>query len=274
MVARFSDRTLVLDMLWTDEDQYIGVAMGQGGTDVARESADLILTDDNFSSIVNGIEEGRIAYDNVRKLIYLLITTGLGEIVLFLLAIASGLPIPLFAVQLLWLNLVTNGIQDIALAFERGEPEILLRPPRPPQQPLFDRAMIGQILVAGSYMGALAYFFYAWCLLQGMDLDTARNLVLLLMVLFENAHVLNSRSERRSVFAVSYTTNLFLIFAVIGAQGLHIAAMYLPGLREILGVQPIAPIEWVMVAALAASLIVVMEVYKRLTFRVFEGGKS
>ena len=250
----------------------IGVAMGQGGTDVARESADLILTDDNFATIVDGIEEGRIAYDNVRKLIYLLITTGLGEIVLFFLAIMAGLPIPLFAVQLLWLNLVTNGIQHIALAFERGEPGVLKRPPRPPQQPLFDRAMISQILVAGCYLGTLAYFFFAWCLAQGMEPDRARNLVLLLMVLFENAHVLNARSERRSVFALSYKTNLFLVFAVIGAQGLHIAAMYLPGLREILGVQPIAPLEWVMAAALAVSLIVVMEVYKRTTLRIFDGG--
>jgi magnesium-transporting ATPase (P-type) len=249
----------------------IGVAMGQGGTDVARESADLILTNDNFASIVNGIEEGRIAYDNVRKLIYLLLTTGLGEIILFLLAIAAGLPIPLFAVQLLWLNLVTNGIQDIALAFERGEPDILARPPRPPEQPLFDRTMVGQILAGGGYMGLLAFLFYDWCLAQGMDIDMARNLVLLLMVLFENAHVLNARSETRSVFAVSYRTNLFLVFAVIGSQGLHIGAMYLPALRDILDVQPIAPIEWVMVAAMAASLIVVMEVYKRLTSRVSSG---
>jgi magnesium-transporting ATPase (P-type) len=99
----------------------------------------------------------------------------------------------------------------------------------------------------------------------------ARNLVLLLMVLFENAHALNARSETRSVFAVSYRANLFLVFAIICAQGLHIGAMYLPALRDILDVQPIAPIEWVMVAAMAASLIVVMEVYKRLTSRVSSG---
>ncbi|MDJ0968796.1 MAG: HAD-IC family P-type ATPase, partial [Kiloniellales bacterium] len=140
----------------------IGVAMGRGGTDVARGAADLVLTDDNFASIVGGIEEGRIAYDNVRKLIYLLITTGLGEIVLFLLAILAGLPVPLFAAQLLWLNLVTNGIQDVALAFEKGEPEVLKRRPRPPDQAVFDRRMVAQVLVAGSYMGGVAFAFFLW----------------------------------------------------------------------------------------------------------------
>jgi magnesium-transporting ATPase (P-type) len=115
----------------------IGVAMGRGGTDAARGAADLILADDNFTSIVAGVEEGRVAYDNVRKLIFLLVATGLSEIVLFILAIAVGLPLPLFAVQLLWLNLVTNGIQDVALAFERGEPGVLDRRPRPPRESLF-----------------------------------------------------------------------------------------------------------------------------------------
>jgi magnesium-transporting ATPase (P-type) len=251
----------------------VGVAMGQCGTDVARDTADLILTDDNFASIVNGVEEGRIAYDNVRKLVYLLIATGLGEIVLFLLAIVAGLPVPLFAVQLLWLNLVTNGIQDIALAFERGEPDVLKRRPRPPEQPLFDAAMARQVLVAGCYMGAMAFFFYDWCLSRGMDPTVARNLVLLLMVRFENAHALNARSETRSVFSVSFSANWFLILAVLGAQGLHIGAMYLPVLRDVLDVQPIALIDWVMVAAIAASLIVVMEVYKRLTARVVAAGR-
>jgi magnesium-transporting ATPase (P-type) len=240
----------------------IGVAMGRDGTDAARNAADLILTDDNFASIVAGIEEGRIAYANVRKLIFLLIATGLGEIVLFLLAIGAGLPLPLFAVQLLWLNLVTNGIQDVALAFERGEPGVLDHPPRPPGEPLFDRRMIAQVLVSGIYMGTAAFAFYAWSLNRGMDEAMARNLLLLLMVLFENMHALNARSETRSVFAVPLAANPFLIAAILGAQGLHIGAMYLPGLGGMLDVQPIGLGDWATVAAIAISLIVVMEVYK------------
>ena len=243
----------------------IGVAMGRGGTDAARGASDLILADDNFASIVAGVEEGRIAYDNVRKLIFLLVATGLGEIVLFILAIATGLPVPLSAVQLLWLNLVTNGIQHIALAFERGEPSILERRPRPPGESLFERRMITQVVVAGVYMGTAACAFYAWCLAAGMSEAVARNLLLLLMVLFENVHALNARSETRSILGVPVMANPFLILAIIGAQGVHIAAMYLPGLRDVLDVEPIDIGQWLMVAAIAATLLVVVEIFKHLT---------
>jgi magnesium-transporting ATPase (P-type) len=245
----------------------IGVAMGRGGTDVARGAADLILTDDNLASIVAGVEEGRIAYDNIRKLVYLLIATGLGEIVLFILAVVFAYPVPLFAVQLLWLNLVTNGIQHIALALEKGEEGILQRKPRPPREQIFEKRMISQVLLAGVYMGGMCFVAYAWFLKQGMPLDQARNLVLLLMVLFENAHALNARSERYSIFRLRLSANWFLLVAVIGAQGLHIAALFLPGLSDILQAQPVAFLDWLVVAGLAASLILVMEIYKQATAR-------
>jgi magnesium-transporting ATPase (P-type) len=115
---------------------HVGVAMGKGGTDVARESADLIITDDNFASIVSGIEEGRIVYGNLRKVIFFSVSTGVAEIFLFILALIFNMPLPLLAVQLLWLNLVTNGIQDVALAFEPGEGGEMKRPPRPPEEPM------------------------------------------------------------------------------------------------------------------------------------------
>ena len=245
----------------------IGVAMGRGGTDVARGAADLILTDDNLASIVAGVEEGRIAYDNIRKLVYLLIATGLGEIVLFILAVIFAFPVPLFAVQLLWLNLVTNGIQHIALALEKGEEGVLKRKPRPPREQIFERRMISQVLLAGVYMGGMSFVAYAWFLKQGMPIDEARNLVLLLMVLFENAHALNARSERQSLFRLRLDANWFLLAAVVGAQGLHIAALFPPGLSDILRAQPIAFLDWLLVAALAASLILVMEFYKQATAR-------
>ncbi len=243
----------------------IGVAMGRGGTDAARAASDLILADDNFATIVSGIEEGRIAYDNVRKLIYLLITTGLGEIVLFLLSIIAQLPLPLFAVQLLWLNLVTNGIQDVALAFEKGEPGVLARQPRPPRERLFERRMITQVMVVGCYMGVAAFAFYAWTLDRGVSEPVARNLLLLLMVWFENVHALNARSETRSVFRIPFAANPFLIVAIVAAQGLHIAAIYLPGLNDVLDLQPIALADWLTVAAIAASLLVVSEILKLAT---------
>ena len=240
----------------------IGVAMGMGGTDVAREAADLILTDDDFSSIVSGVEEGRIAYDNVRKVVYLLVSTGAAEIVLFFLAFSAGLPIPLYAAQLLWLNLVTNGIQDVALAFEKGEPHVLDQPPRPPSERIFERRMIEQVLISGAFIGVVGFLFFDWALAHGWSEDEARNGLLLLMVCFENAHVFNCRSEWRSAFRCPFSANPFLIVAVFCSQGVHIAAMWTPGLSDVLHVEPVSLATWAGVAALAVALIAVMEIYK------------
>jgi magnesium-transporting ATPase (P-type) len=246
---------------------HIGVAMGRLGTDVARGAADLILADDNFASIVNGVEEGRIAYDNVRKVVYLLIATGAAEIVLFFLAFVAGLPLPLFAAQLLWLNLVTNGIQDVALAFERGEPGVLARRPRPPKQPIFDRLMIEQTAISGVFIGVVAFAFFQWALSAGWSEAEARNVLLLLMVFFENVHVFNCRSETRSVLRVSIGANPLLIGAVVATQSIHIGAMYVPGLNDVLGITPISVETWISVAPIALSLILVMEAYKAFRAR-------
>ncbi len=243
----------------------IGVAMGREGTDVARGAADLILTDDNFASIVGGVEEGRVAYDNVRKVIYLLVSTGASEIVLFLLAMMTGLPLPLFAVQLLWLNLVTNGIQHVALAFEKGEPDVLKRRPRPPGQPIFDRRMIEEVLLSGLFIGVVAYLVFAALIDAGMETSSARGVLLLIMVLFENVHVFNCRSETHSAFSTPFSNNRFLFAAVILAQSTHIGAMYVPGIKDVLHIEPVALDAWLTAAGIALSLIVIMEIYKYLT---------
>ena len=240
----------------------IGVAMGGRGTDVARQSAELILTDDNFASIVSGVEEGRIAYANVRKVIFLLISTGAAEILLFILTIAAGLPLPLLPVQLLWLNLVTNGIQDVALAFEPGEGDELDRPPRAPREPIFDRRMIERTLLSCVVMGVISFLVYRWMLANGWDLADARNGVLLLMVLFENVQAGNSRSETQSIFASSPLRNPFLFFGTIAAQLIHLGAMYTPGLAQVLRIAPVSLSQWALSLLLALSLVVVMEAFK------------
>jgi P-type Ca2+ transporter type 2C len=244
---------------------HIGVAMGASGTDVARSASDLILTDDNFASIVNGIEEGRVAYSNVRKVTWLLVSMGAAEISLFFFALLANVPLPLTAVQVLWLNLVTNGIQDKALAFEKGEPGILKQPPRPPGEGVFDRRMIEQIAVAGIYTGAVGFaVFYYLHVMRGMGEVEARNLVLLLMVLFENVHTFNCRSETRSIFRIPLSRNWLLLAAVLLAQLVHIAAMFTPGLRDVLDMQPVSLREWLVLLPVTLTLVLVVEAYKRL----------
>lgn len=240
----------------------VGVAMGKSGTDVARETADLIITDDAFGSIVAGIEEGRVAYGNVRKVVMLLVSTGAAEILMFLLATAFGTPVPLVAVQLLWLNLVTNGIQDVALAFEPGEGDELSRRPRPPAEPVFNRAMLERIVLSALVMGGIGFGAFVWMLDAGYSEYSARNGLLMLMVLFENIQVGNCRSEVRSALTLNPLRNRILLLGTIGAQLLHIAATYTPGLREVLRVEPVTVAEYALWLALALTLLAAMEAYK------------
>ncbi|WP_319578016.1 HAD-IC family P-type ATPase [uncultured Methanospirillum sp.] len=240
---------------------HIGVAMGSG-SDIAKDNAAMIITDDRFSSIVAGIEEGRYAYDNIRKVTYLLVSTGAAEVILFTLALISHLPIPFLAVQLLWLNLVTNGIQHIGLAFEPGEPGAMTRPPRPPDQGIFNRLMIGEVLVSSIIMGLIGFFSWRYLIDQGYDESTARNLALLLFVLLENVHVFNCRSEFVSVFKMPLKRNLFLVFSVIGAQFIHQIAMHTPILQQVLGLQPVGLSDWIMLLAFACLVILGMELFK------------
>jgi magnesium-transporting ATPase (P-type) len=240
----------------------IGVAMGSG-TDVAKETASIIIADDNFASLEAGVEEGRFAYDNIRKVTYLLISTGGAEIVLFLLALISGMPIPLLPVQILWLNLVTNGIQDVALAFEGGEPESVLAPPRKPTEGIFDALMIEQTVLAGLAIGLISYF--AWRVLihvTKFNGPEARNVLLLLMVLLENVHVFNCRSERVSALKIPLNRNWLLVGGVFVAQSIHILAMHTPLMQSLLQVQPLSVGKYALLFALASSILAIMEIFK------------
>jgi len=243
---------------------HVGAAMGRSGTDVARETASLIITDDNFSSIVAGVEEGRVAYANVRKVIFLLISTGAAELVLFTLALLTGQPLPLLAVQLLWLNLVTNGIQDVALAFEPAEGDELKRPPRPPQEPIFNRLMVERVIISALVIGSTAFLLFQWLLNHGYSLDEARNGTLLLMVLFENIHVFNSRSETRSAFRHDPLRNPILLIGTLMAQLVHIGAMYTPWISDVLRLQPVSLQLWLELLGLALIVLVSMELHKAI----------
>lgn len=247
---------------------HVGVAMGKSGTDISKESAELVITDDNFASIVAGVEEGRVAYSNVRKVIFLLVSTGAAEIVLFFLALFAAVPLPLLAVQLLWLNLVTNGIQHIGLALEPAEGDEMMRPPRPHKEGIFNSIMIERILLSSIVMGGIAFGLYRYLLSTGSSLDDARNSTMLLMVLFENIQVFNSRSELRSAFGLSPMRNPILFFGTLGAQLVHITAMYTPWISGVLNIGPVSLEHWARLLALALLILIAMEAYKLVRRRM------
>jgi len=240
----------------------IGVAMGKAGTDVAREASELVISDDNFSSIVAGIEEGRIAYDNIRKVIYLLVSMGAAELLMVLLAVITGLPVPLLPVQLLWLNLVTNGIQGVALAFEPGEGDSLRRKPRPPGETVFNRLMVERMLVAVLVVGGGGFLVYDVAIRLGWAVEDARNLLLLAMVLFENFHVGNCRSETRSVFAMSPLRSPVLFFGTLGALLVHVTGMYVPFLQDMLATKPVDPQLWGVAIGVSVLIVPAVELHK------------
>jgi len=240
----------------------VGVAMGGAGTDVAKETAKIIITDDNFDSIVAGIEEGRVAYANVRKVIFLLVSTGVAELVLFILSLITGLPLPLEPVQLLWLNLVTNGIQDVALAFEPGEGDELKQNPRSTQEGVFNRLMIERLVISGLVIGIVSFVIFQWLYTSGSSLEEARNSTLLLMVLFENVHVFNCRSETLSAFKHSPLKNPLLLFGTAAAQLIHISAMYIPWLGNVLGVAPVTIGHWSILLCIALTVLLALELHK------------
>ena len=241
---------------------HIGVAMGQGGTDVARSSADLVLTDDNFASIVAGIEEGRITYANIRKIVIFQIATGIAEIAMFLGALALGQPMPLTAVQLLWLNLVTNGIQDVMLGFGRGEGDELRQPPRRADERILNRRALALMVPPALAMTALALLMIGWGEARSLPPAEIQNGVLLLVVVFQNAYVLCMRSERRPLWREPVMSNPLLFLGVAVALGLQVLAMNWPPLQEVLGTGPVSSVILAICLAGAAVTVIVTEATK------------
>ena len=241
----------------------IGVAMGQSGTDVAREAAELVISDDNFATIVGGIEEGRIAYDNIRKVIFMVVSQGGAEVVLTCLAVGLGFPLPLTPAQLLWLNLVTQGIQDVSMGFEPGEGDELKRKPRDPGEPIFNRLMIHRSVLISLWIGGLSFGLFLWMLDRGVELASVRNVLLLFIVLSMNLHMFNCRSETKSFYKIPLMQNPVLVFGVSGALLFHVLAMYTPWGQLVLKTGPVGPATWALVLVLASSVLVVMEWHKR-----------
>ncbi len=240
----------------------IGVAMGSG-TDLARETADMIIIDDNFKSIVKGIKEGRVAYANIRKIIYFLISCGMAEVIFFCLSIIFNLPMPLVAIQLLWLNVVTDGIQDFALSFEKAEKGILKEKPRSPSESIFNKALLQEILVSGLVIGLVV--FIVWYLLLNkfnMDIKLARGYIMALMVFIQNIHVFNCRSENKSAFSVPLKNNKLIVFGVLASVLLQVIVMEVPFLASLLQTKSLPIIHLILLVLIALSILIIVEFYK------------
>jgi len=247
---------------------HIGVAMGKSGTDVAKEASDMVVTDDNFASIFSAVKEGRVVFDNIRKVTFFLIPTGVASILSIIATVVAGLPIPYVPAQLLWINLVTNGLQDVALAFEPPEDDIHKRPPRDPQEGIMSKLLIERTILVGVLIAAGIIYNFASYLQAGASLEKARTIAVTTMVFFQFFQAWNSRSETRSIFSVSPTSNPFLLFALIAATFAQIALLYVPSLQWIFRTEPLSIVEWAWIISVAASVVAVVEFDKLIRRKI------
>ncbi len=264
----------------------IGVAMGITGTDVAKETADMVLTDDNYASIVSAVEQGRIIYGNIRKFVFFLLSSNVAEIMIIFLATLAGLPAPLTAIQLLWLNLITDGAPALALAMEKGDPDIMERSPRPKNEPIINKTMQTGIVVqtiaqSGSvlmaFMFGLMWHLEAgaavpegvnsfWYVLQhnwrGIDVMTAETMAFATLSLAELFRAYTVRSERVSLFQIGVFSNKYMQYAVGVSITLLILVMTVPFLQPIFNTHPLNLTEWLTVLGLAILPAIAEEITK------------
>lgn len=239
----------------------IGIAMGSG-TDVAKETASMIITDDNFSSIVAGIEEGRCAYANIRKVIYFLLSCGISEVILFILSIIFDLELPLLAIQLLWLNLVTDGIQDIALSFEKQENDVMDKKPRNPNEKIFNKLLIKEILTSGIYIGVMSFLFWLFISNRGLDIKVARSYLMLFVVFIQNIHTFNCRSETKSLFKLPFKNNYIIYIGIFLTITIQLIVSNTPYLSHVLHLEVVPPKVVLINLLLALPVILLMEIFK------------
>jgi Ca2+-transporting ATPase len=251
----------------------IGVAMGVTGTDVAKESADMVLTDDNYASIVAAIEQGRIIYANIRKFVFFLLSSNVAEILIIFLATLAGLPTPLTAIQLLWLNLLTDGAPALALAMEKGDPDGMAHPPRPTDESIVNGPMrlgivVQTIAQTGAVLGAFLLGLY-WHLddampagenpllyvlrhdWTGIDVQTAETMAFVTLSLCELFRAYTVRSERVSIFRLGVFSNRYMQYAVGLSITLMLLVINVPFLQPIFNTHFMAPVEWIAVLSLA-----------------------
>jgi Ca2+-transporting ATPase len=238
----------------------IGIAMGINGTDVSKEAAHMILLDDNFATIVKAIKEGRRIYDNIRKFIKYIITTNNAEILTIVLAPLIGLPIPFLPVQILWINLISDGLPGLALASEKAEPDIMNQPPRKSNESLFARGIAFHVIWVGTLMASITLGVQAWAIHENNN--NWQTLVFATLSLSQLAHVLAIRSERTFLFKQGLLTNLPLLITVIFTFFLQVLVIHLPFANNILKTKPLSINEWLICIGLAVFVFHTIEFEK------------
>jgi Ca2+-transporting ATPase len=264
----------------------IGVAMGITGTDVAKETADMVLTDDNYASIVAAVEQGRIIYSNIRKFVFFLLSSNVAEIMIIFLATLAGLPAPLTAIQLLWLNLITDGAPALALAMEKGDPDIMDQKPRAKNEPIVNRSMgIGIVVqtfaqtgaVLGAFVIGLMWHLEAGAVIpagtnallyiiqhdwRGVDVQTAETMAFVTLSLCELFRAYTVRSERASLFKIGVFSNKWMQYAVGISITLLLIVTSVPFLQPIFNTHFLSPVEWAIVLGLAIIPAIAEEITK------------
>ncbi|MEK9153117.1 MAG: HAD-IC family P-type ATPase, partial [Patescibacteria group bacterium] len=243
----------------------IGISLGSG-TDVAKEVADLVLLDDNFRTIVKAIEQGRVIFANIRKVFAYLVADDFSELFMFLAALACGLPLPLLPAQILWINLVEDGLPDIALTTEQETEGVMEEAPRSPKEPILNKDLRRWMLSVFIITGFAAFLSFLFFLDFFGDIAKARAMVFVLMCLDSLTFAFSVRSFKRSVFRKDIFSNRYLTGGVIISFLLLLAAVYLPPLQKLLATQPLNLVEWLMISVAVLVEVILISISKKLVF--------
>ncbi|MBX6331280.1 MAG: HAD-IC family P-type ATPase [Gemmatimonadaceae bacterium] len=246
---------------------HLGIAMGARGSDVAREASDMILADDNFATIAAAVEEGRIVFANIRKVTFFLLSTAASEILAVLGTLIIGWPLPFTAAQILWINLVTDSLEVMALSFEPGEPGLLRQPPRPRDEGVLTRPLFVRVAGVGLVLVVATLAMFWWTLHATGDMRLARTVAVTQMVVLQFYHVFNCRSLDRSVFRIPLFSNRFLFVSMVAVTLAHLAALYVPFLQRVLRTTALSAAQWGVILLVGLVVIVGGELDKAINRR-------
>ncbi|MDP1852865.1 MAG: calcium-transporting P-type ATPase, PMR1-type [Candidatus Omnitrophota bacterium] len=241
----------------------IGVAMGITGTDVTKEVSDMVITDDNFASIVSAVEEGRGIYDNIKKFIHYLLSCNAGEILVMFVSSLIGLPVPLLPIHILWVNLVTDGFPALALGVDPVDPNIMKRPPRPVNEGVVTRPRALLIMSQGAFIAICSLFAFSFVLfIEKEGIDRARTAAFIVLACSQLFHSFNCRNMTESLFKIGLFTNKKLIFATAVSFSLQMAVVYMPFLQKVFKTEPLGLFDWFLVIAISSFPLWAMEIVK------------